>query len=135
MNFRTLARLAIVASALATSVSGVYAYSIHYKVGKYSVTHDKGDRRTRGDGAPADHPCGRSQHLRETGQQHYRHFGRRRRKEGNEDRFRPEQAELSLHKIPLRRGFLLSMARASLKWYCKYPFKGEIHGRQGPSQG
>lgn len=50
MNFRTLARLAIVASALATSVSGVYAYSIHYKGGKYSVTHDKGDRRARGDG-------------------------------------------------------------------------------------
>jgi hypothetical protein len=50
MTIRTFAKLAIVTGALAASLSSVYAYTIHYKDGRYSVTCENGDRWTRGNG-------------------------------------------------------------------------------------
>ncbi|MFC5387505.1 hypothetical protein ACFPLB_16215 [Aquamicrobium segne] len=50
MTIKTLAKLALIAGTLATATTGAFAYSIHYKDGRYSVTCDNGDRWTRGDG-------------------------------------------------------------------------------------
>lgn len=50
MTIATLSKLAIVAGILAASVSGSYAYTIHYKDGKYSVTCENGYKWTRGNG-------------------------------------------------------------------------------------
>lgn len=50
MSIATLARLAIATGILAASVSGSYAYTIHYKDGKYSVTCENGYKWTRGNG-------------------------------------------------------------------------------------
>lgn len=50
MTIATLARLAVAAGVLTASVSSAYAYTIHYKDGRYSVTCENGDRWTRGNG-------------------------------------------------------------------------------------
>lgn len=50
MIFRNIARLTIASAVLLAPLSSAYAYSIHYKNGRYSVTCDNGDRWTRGDG-------------------------------------------------------------------------------------
>ena len=50
MTIRTLAELAIVTGALAASVSGVHAYTIRNRDGRYSVTCEYGCRWTRGNG-------------------------------------------------------------------------------------
>jgi hypothetical protein len=51
MNFTSLAKAAITSTMFITSLSSAYAYSIHYKDGKYSVTCDNGDKWTRGNGS------------------------------------------------------------------------------------
>lgn len=50
MSFRSIIKATIASAVLLAPISGAYAYSIHYKDGKYSVTCDNGDRWTRGDG-------------------------------------------------------------------------------------
>jgi len=51
MNFTSLAKAAIASTMFITSLSSAFAYSIHYKDGKYSVTCDNGDKWTRGNGS------------------------------------------------------------------------------------
>jgi hypothetical protein len=50
MNFKNIVKAAIASAILIAPISSAYAYSIHYKDGKYYVTCDNGDRWTRGNG-------------------------------------------------------------------------------------
>ncbi|MBN7775076.1 hypothetical protein JF546_22055 [Nitratireductor aquimarinus] len=51
MNFKNIALATIASAVLLAPISSAFAYTIHYKGGKYSVTCDNGDRWTRGDGS------------------------------------------------------------------------------------
>ncbi|WP_156460170.1 hypothetical protein [Mesorhizobium sp. Root157] len=50
MNLKNIVKIAIASAVLLAPNSSAYAYSIHYKDGKYSVTCENGDKWTRGDG-------------------------------------------------------------------------------------
>lgn len=50
MNIKSIAKAAIATAILLAPISSAFAYSIHYKDGKYSVTCENGDKWTRGDG-------------------------------------------------------------------------------------
>jgi len=51
MKIKNIVKAAIASAVMLTSLSSAYAYSIHYKDGKYSVTCDNGDKWTRGNGS------------------------------------------------------------------------------------
>lgn len=51
MNFKNIVKAAIASAILMAPITSAYAYSIHYKNGKYYVTCDNGDRWTRGNGS------------------------------------------------------------------------------------
>ena len=51
MKFKNIALATITSAVLLAPISSAFAYTIHYKDGKYSVTCDNGDRWTRGDGS------------------------------------------------------------------------------------
>ncbi|MGB3541161.1 MAG: hypothetical protein WBA42_23670 [Mesorhizobium sp.] len=51
MNFTSLTKAAIASTMFITSLSSAFAYSIHYKDGKYSVICENGDKWTRGNGS------------------------------------------------------------------------------------
>lgn len=51
MTFKSIIKAAIASAMFLAPISSAYAYSIHYKDGKYSVTCDNGDKWTRGDGS------------------------------------------------------------------------------------
>lgn len=51
MNFKSAVKAAIASAVLLAPISSAFAYSIHYKDGKYSVTCENGDKWTRGNGS------------------------------------------------------------------------------------